>query len=95
MSDRLAAMVLDEGGQLQLGEFPMTFTDLHDLSTDYLVPQVMAHQQDDLAVIQAAADQLRDAPAARAIAEEALGAALGHLDCLAELPQAGFAVRKE
>jgi len=88
MGDRIATAVLDEGGRLQGGEFPMTFTDLHDLGIRYLIPQVVSCQRDDVAAIRSAVEQLRDAPLARAVAEEALGAAQGHLDSLLELPQA-------
>jgi len=90
MGDRIATAVLDEGGRLQAGEFPMTYTDLHDVGIGYLVPQLVAAQRDDVAAIRVAVEQLRDAPLARAVAEEALGAAQGHLDSLLELPQAAI-----
>ena len=35
--DRLATMVLDNGGLVDYGEFPMSFTGLHDLSLQYLL----------------------------------------------------------
>lgn len=93
MADRIASVVLDEGGEVMSGEFPMTYTDLHDLSIDYLVPQVVAQQKADLESIREIVQLLKDAPVPRAVAEEALGAAQAHLDSLAELPQSSFALR--
>ncbi len=60
----------------------MGFTDLHDLSLDYLVSRLIRCQQQDIAVIAACVPQLATAPAAQTLAEEALGAARAHLEAL-------------
>ncbi|MBW8885630.1 MAG: hypothetical protein JF612_12845 [Planctomycetia bacterium] len=35
--DRLGTLILDSGGTIDYGEFPMSFTSLHDLSLSYLL----------------------------------------------------------
>ncbi len=89
MADRIGAVILDLGGPVASSEFPMEFTDLHDLSIDYLIPQIVSRQQSEIEVMRQCLESLQDAPAARAIAEEALGAAQGHLDSLDELSATG------
>ena len=85
MADRIGAVIVESGGTVQPGEFPMLFTDMHDLSTDYLLNQVMEFQRHDVARIGEIVAQLERSPAAVAIAKEALGAAKAHLDQLEEL----------
>ena len=83
-AERFADLIL-EIGEIDDGEFPMVFTGYNDLSFDYLVQRMIAHQESDIRTIEACIAQLTDAPRARALAEEALGAAKGHLDSLREL----------
>jgi len=85
MADRLAALVVEEDGVVINGDFPIYFTGLHDLSYDYLVKEMITLQKREIASIEAAANDLRLAPMARALADEALGEAKGHLDVLVEL----------
>jgi hypothetical protein len=90
-ADKLATMVLDEGGTVVPGEFPMWFTGLHDLSVDYLVNQLIERQQKFIAACEGLADQLATSPYAQAAAREAIGEAKGHLDNLKELSAASSA----
>jgi len=85
MVDRIGAEVLREGGTVKAGEFPMTYTDLHDLSIDFVMRLVVSELQENLEEIRICIDQLQNAPAAKALAEEALGATQGHLDNLDSL----------
>ena len=85
MVDRLGELILDLGGDLQPGEFPMVFTSLHDLGIDYLIGQVILDLKRDIAIFDHCANQLNLVPMAKALAEEALGAAKGHLDSLEEV----------
>jgi len=85
--DRLGKTILDLGGDVDPGKFPMTFTGLHDLTIDYLIGLLIDHQKIDIAGIEECVDHLNLAPMAKAIAEETLGAAKGHLDSLEELKQ--------
>jgi hypothetical protein len=83
--DRLATLVLDGGGTVDYGEFPLSFTSLHDLSLAYLLKLVIDRQRKLIAVSEKLADQLNLAPFAQAAAREAVGEAKGHLDNLLEL----------
>jgi len=83
--DRLATMVLDNGGTVDYGEFPMSFTSLHDLSLTYLLKLMIDRQGKMIAVTGNLAGQLNLAPFAQAAAREAVGEAKGHLDNLLDL----------
>lgn len=85
MAHRISRMIVDAGALPRTGEFPMEFTDLHDLDIDFLLNSTVRYQQQDVAATQTVVDRLQTAPAARAIAEETLGLAKGHLDSLREL----------
>lgn len=88
MVDRIGQAVLDEGGVVVHGRFPLYFTGWHDLSYDFLVKQMIASQKKDIVTIENYIARLDSAPAARALAEESLGAAKGHLESLEELATA-------
>lgn len=85
LAQRIGNMLIDMQAPLRSGEFPMEYTDMHDLSIDYLIASAVDYQQQDITAIQQIAEQLQMAPAAKALAEEALGMAKGHLDSLQEL----------
>ena len=82
MADRLATLVLDNGGNLDFGEFPMHFTGLHDLSVEYVLGQCIERQRKEVAIIEKCVSLLAMAPYAQAVAQEALGEAKGHLESL-------------
>jgi hypothetical protein len=85
MAERISRLVIDNGARPRSGEFPREFTDLHDLDIDFLIAAAVRYQEQDLALVQEIVDGLAGAPAARALAEEALGMSKGHLDSLREL----------
>ncbi len=85
LAERISRLVVDSGALPRSGEFPIEFTDLHDLDLDFLIAAAVRYQEFDLAAIQQIVDGLAAAPAARALAEEALGMSKGHLDSLREL----------
>ncbi|MGI9429764.1 MAG: hypothetical protein ACR2NM_13970 [Bythopirellula sp.] len=85
MVERISQLLYDAERPPRYGEFPMEYTDLHDLDIDYLIGAAIKYQQQDVASISAIADQLQLAPAAQALAEETSGMAKGHLDSLQEL----------
>ncbi|MGI9457641.1 MAG: hypothetical protein ACR2NU_13840 [Aeoliella sp.] len=66
------------------GEFPMEFTDTHDLSIDFLVEQAIQYHQQDIQTLRELSQALKLAPSAKAIVDEALGMAQGHLESLQE-----------
>jgi len=84
-ADRIAELVMERGGAVSLGAFPMPFTGLHDLSLEYLISQLVLHQRNDTQRIQQIVELLASDPVAKSVAEETLGAAKGHLESLEEL----------
>jgi hypothetical protein len=83
--DRLGTLILDSGGTVDYGEFPMSFTSLHDLSLAYLLKLLIERQQKFIAASAKLADMLSMAPYAQAAAREAVGETKGHLENLQEL----------
>jgi bacterioferritin (cytochrome b1) len=94
LADRIAERIVALDGVPDLGEFPLSFTGLNDLSVDYLVSELIKNQRRAAQVAGECVAALREGPTeALSIAEEAHGAALGYLDRLVELAQpAGAAV---
>jgi hypothetical protein len=88
MADRLATLILENGGQVDYGEFPMHFTGLHDLSVEYLLKQCIEREKKGIAIIEKCVSLLALAPYAQAVAQEALGEAKGHLEALEAAAQA-------
>ena len=82
---RIERLVLDAGAVPYDGEFPMEFTDTHDLGLDYQIQAAMKYAKEDIRRLAACAEALNLAPAAKALAEEALGMTKGHLQLLEEL----------
>ena len=72
-------------GPVEMGEYPADFPDTHDLALDYLVVKLIQCQKNDVQAIEECVAQLTDDRKAAALAEEALGAARGHLESLEEL----------
>jgi hypothetical protein len=85
LAERISQLMRAAGHPARLGEFPMEYTDLHDLSTEYIVRMAIEYQKQDIAEIEELVDELRMAPMALALAEEARGLAKGHLETMQEL----------
>jgi hypothetical protein len=83
MAERVGQAVLDLG-PIELGEYPIEFYDWHDLSLDFLLSKLVICQKRDIARIESCVSELQADRAAAALAEEALGAARGHLEALEE-----------
>lgn len=82
---RIAELLLSRRQLAGFGDYPMIFTDTHDLSLDYLIGELIFYQKQDIATIQDCAIALQNDPAGRALAEEVVGNARGHLESLDEL----------
>jgi hypothetical protein len=82
---RIAQFLQEQQAPLNTGDYPMGFTDLHDLSLDYLVSRLVRCQRQDIAAITGCVQDLKAQAAARTLAEEALGAARAHLESLEQL----------
>ena len=87
MVDKIAELLIDRGVAVNQGTFPMQFTDLHDLSLDYLLGLAARDQQADLEKIKQLAPAVEDDPQSRDLFEESLGTATGHLEALQDYLQ--------
>ena len=85
--DRIGAMIIELDGAVRYGEYPMVFAEWHDLTVGFLLSRAVDGQLHDILNIEKCAGWLEDAPRARALAEEALGEAKGHLETLQELAE--------
>ena len=84
LAGRIADAIVRQGGGVESGSFPLEYTATHDLSMGYLLKRVAQHQVEDIAAIEQCVADLSHSVAFRPLAEEALGAARGHLDNLKE-----------
>lgn len=84
---RIASFVLEQGGILATGDFPMEFPGYHDVSLSFLLDQLIARQVSDMDAIKTCVEDLHMTPMAKALAEEALGESKAHLELLEELKQ--------
>lgn len=85
LAARVADMVLDFGERIEMGEFPMEFTGKNFLSLDFVLQELIRYQHHDIAAMERVGQQLVDVPAARMLAEEAIGMAKAHLETLDDL----------
>lgn len=90
-ADRISVLVVEGGGIVDNGKFPIFYTGYHDLSFGFLLDKIIEEQKQDIASMEQGVSQLDAAPMAKAVAQEALGAAKGHLESFEELKQASSA----
>ncbi len=76
---RLAEFIYEHDGAVDPGEFPMEFTDLHDLDMEYLLPLVVEAERRTIAEMEQLVQGIQS-PEAKTLAEEVLGAERAHLD---------------
>jgi len=82
---RVSHTVSEAGGLPDTGEFPINYTDSHDLSIDYLIQEAIDGQKQDIADFSQCVEALRLAPSSQSLASEALGLARGNLEKLEAL----------
>src|SRR3954469_23219240 len=51
-ASKLADLIIGEGGTLELGEYPMHFTDTNDLALDFMLGEILHCQRQDVAAIE-------------------------------------------
>jgi hypothetical protein len=83
--DRIGAMILENNGVFEQGEYPLPFTGYHDVAFDWVLDLMIERQQKTITYLQKCAEQLSLAPMAKAVVEETVGMAKGHLELLQEL----------
>lgn len=81
-AERLAAMVYQLGGRPDSGRFPTSFTDVHDLSAEYLVRRLIESQRIEVEAVRQCTAALAAGSPERNLAEEILGNLRGHLEIL-------------
>lgn len=82
---RIGEFILDAGGRVETGEYPMEFTDTHFLSLDFLLKELVRYQRGDVAAIERIVSRLSDDRTVRELAEETLGMERAHLEALEAL----------
>lgn len=82
MAERAFDAIDDLGGLPDTGEFPMEFTDTHDLSIDYMLREAVGYGQQDISALEAAAATKNLTPHAEPLVVEALQMAKRHLATL-------------
>ena len=86
LAERVSQQVFDSGGLPDHGDFPIEFTDTHDLSIEFLILEAIDCLRQNIVDLEECVDSLRLSPAAQSLASEALGMTKGHLELLEELP---------
>ena len=84
-SGRIVGVIEAAREPLPTGQYPMAFTDTHDLSIEYLVRELVAYQLQDIASLERCVYIAGADVAAKSLIEEVLGSARAHLEMLEEL----------
>src|SRR4051812_38977501 len=94
LAERVCEYVSDAGGLPDHGEFPIQYTDTHDLSIDFLVCEAIDNLKQNVEDLQQSVDDLRQAAGGQSLAAEALGMTKAHLEMLQPLATGGGASTK-
>lgn len=84
LAQRVVEQLERRGKLVPSVEFPMTFTDSHDLALGYLIERAIRYQRQDLAALHRLSDSLDCHPSIRSLVLEAKGMARAHLEALEE-----------
>jgi bacterioferritin (cytochrome b1) len=85
LAHQVSDEILSMGGLTHAGDFPIDFTDTHDLGIDYMVAEAMGYQRQDIAKLETIIEGLKSTPSAHAAVEEILSVARRHLKTLEDL----------
>ena len=81
-AERVAHLIVENGGQPSPGAYPLRFARLNDVSLEFFLREIIAGLKADLAEAHRSIDGLSRVPAARALAEEIYGNLQGHMELL-------------
>ncbi|MCG8587444.1 MAG: hypothetical protein MI757_22280 [Pirellulales bacterium] len=84
-SGRIADMIEATNEPLPSGQYPMSYTDTHDLAMEYLVRELTDYQKQDVAAFEHCVELAGSDTAAKPLLEEVLGSSRAHLEMLEEL----------
>lgn len=82
---RIATAILDRAGAVEHTSYSMEFTDTNFLSLDYMLVEIIELLKRDMDQMRRIVVALGDDADAKALAQEALGAAKAHLEILTAL----------
>jgi hypothetical protein len=94
LAGRVSQHVFESSGLPDHGDFPIEFTDTHDLGIDFLLQEAIDCTRQSIGDLEQSVEALRLAPAAQSLASEALGMTKGHLELLQKLQTSGAASMK-
>jgi hypothetical protein len=94
LAERVSQHIFESSGLPDHGDFPIEFTDTHDLAIDFLLQEAIDCMKQDIADLEECVDALRLAPAAQSLASEALGMTKGQLEVLQKQATGGAASTK-
>jgi len=94
LAERVSQHIFESSGLPDHGDFPIEFTDTHDLAIDFLLQEAIDCTKQSIGDLEQSVDSLRLAPAAQSLASEALGMTKGHLEQLQKLGTGGAASTK-
>jgi hypothetical protein len=83
--EKLGDYLVEHDHAVGHGHWDMNFTSLHDVSLHYLISEVIRGEKSLIVDLTKYSDKLASYPAAKALVQEALGMAKGHLESLEEL----------
>jgi hypothetical protein len=89
LAERVSQHIFESSGLPDHGDFPIEFTDTHDLAIDFLLQEAIGCLKQNIADLEQCVDALRLAPAAQSLASEALGMTKGHLELLQKQATSG------
>jgi hypothetical protein len=89
LAERVSQHVFESSGLPDHGDFPIEFTDTHDLGIAFLLQEAIDCTKQSVGDLEQSVDSLRLAPAAQFLASEALGMTKGHLELLQKLATGG------
>src|SRR6185436_14273006 len=94
LAERVSQHIFESSGLPDHGDFPIEFTDTHDLAIDFLLQEAIDCTKQSIGDLEQSVDSLRLAPAAQSLASEALGMTKGHLELLQRIGTGGAAPTK-
>ncbi len=85
---QLSSLLDERGHFIDFGTYPTEYTDLHFVSLDYLLDELVAEQTDLVADLDRAVSDCRDDPPAQELLQSIVPSAIAHLERLRELAAA-------
>lgn len=83
--EKIGDFLIEHNHPVGHGQWDMNFTSMHDVSLEFLLKEVIRRQKALIADLTKYAEKLASYPAPKALVQEALGMAKGHLESLEEV----------